>query len=117
MSEPIRQISSWVPVSAELLQEYRGLHEQLFRTPTDEEREQARLRQVEDRLDRAQQQAEHEARVQRATGLRRAVLELHAPVHEVAYRGLVCHGCDADGYEVEPPGWPCRTYELARDES
>lgn len=59
--------------------------------------------------------AEHHHRMVFATGLRRAVLELHAPSVEDAYAYPVCRGCDADGYDCEPPEWPCRTYVLARD--
>jgi hypothetical protein len=44
-------------------------------------------------------------------GALRAVVELHAPDwYHPYYYG--CRGCDADGYEWEPPEWPCSTVEL-----
>lgn len=49
-----------------------------------------------------------------AHGLRRAVLELHAP--KVFYSsGLYCGGCEFNGCEAEPFEFPCSTYVLARD--
>lgn len=43
-----------------------------------------------------------------------ALFTLHAPV-ETAY-GHVCEGCDTEGYECEPPMWPCRTALILLDE-
>lgn len=34
---------------------------------------------------------------------------LHAPNQD---RWPRCEGCDFEGYESEPPSWPCRTAEL-----
>lgn len=48
-----------------------------------------------------------------------ALRALHAPSTEryaSSYRPE-CHGCDADGYEVEYPDWPCRTALLLWDEN
>lgn len=55
-------------------------------------------------------QNQHAAVLDRATGLRRAILELHAP------RGAwpECHGCP-HGYEEDSAEWPCDTYRLAID--
>lgn len=115
MSEPVRKIEYLISIPAELAEEYRDLRERLFCTPTPEDREQVRSRQAEREREQAEQLSAHEQRLQHATGLRRAVLELHGPSVEESYVYPVCHGCDADGYDVEPPEWPCRTYALARD--
>lgn len=39
-------------------------------------------------------------------GLAEDMLTLHAPNE----RGC-CDGCNFDGYEAEPPAWPCTTYQ------
>lgn len=39
-----------------------------------------------------------------------ALRTLHEPVEH--YDELLCKGCDFDGWEGEPPRWPCRTAEL-----
>lgn len=46
-----------------------------------------------------------------------AVVELHGPKpYSVGFDGVVwrwqCEGCDLDGYEAEPPEWPCQTTRL-----
>ena len=62
---------------------------------------------------RAQRYAAGYSKLLAADPITRAVLDLHAPVDH--YNRLVCHGCDADGYDTEHPEWPCRTIEtLAR---
>ncbi|AYF32022.1 hypothetical protein CSH63_32220 [Micromonospora tulbaghiae] len=50
-------------------------------------------------------------------GALRDVTALHRPEpHNIHSSGLVswwqCRGCDADGYDWEYPGWPCRTTQL-----
>lgn len=40
-------------------------------------------------------------------GLAEAIITLHAPTSNDT-----CEGCDGDGWESEPPQWPCRTYRL-----
>lgn len=41
------------------------------------------------------------------------VRDLHAPSRFSDTDPTVyCFGCDADGYEVETPRWPCRTAEI-----
>lgn len=62
---------------------------------------------------RAECEAAHAAAIAAADGVRRAVLELHAPVWN--WWGATCEGCDVGGYEPDDPEFPCRTYELARD--
>lgn len=44
-------------------------------------------------------------------GILRQVVEHHAPVDGGTWR-WECRGCDADGYEWEPPEWPCGTTQL-----
>lgn len=51
----------------------------------------------------------HRQHVERAEPLAAAVLQLHAPSEE---RHARCLGCDYDGFEAEPPEFPCRTYRL-----
>jgi hypothetical protein len=41
-----------------------------------------------------------------------ALADLHKPVPAYLSKRLQCIGCDADGYDSEPPEWPCRTWEL-----
>lgn len=46
--------------------------------------------------------------------LARAVLDLHheqGMYRESGYPWPTCDGCDMDGYEAEPPEWPCRTVQ------
>lgn len=38
-------------------------------------------------------------------------MALHRPAMRGRF-GAVCEGCDAEGYEVELPDWPCRTAAL-----
>lgn len=38
------------------------------------------------------------------------ILTLHHP--HAGYLQEECAGCDYEGYEGEPPEWPCRTYQL-----
>jgi hypothetical protein len=103
--KPIRKIAAWVPVSEEQLA--------ALRPPTADEQRQYVSRREARQREVAAQLAQHEALVQQATGLRKAVLELHGLRED--YGSLECEGCDFAGYEGEPAEWPCRTYELARD--
>jgi hypothetical protein len=59
--------------------------------------------------------AAHDALIAEATGLRRAVLELHGPEREPYGWEPRCHGCESAGWESEQPEFPCSTYVLARD--
>lgn len=60
--------------------------------------------------------AEHAQTLAAAHGLRRAVLELHAPTIRGEWSDKAdCSGCEYGGWESEPPEFPCTTYELARD--
>jgi hypothetical protein len=54
----------------------------------------------------------HVELVAAATGLRRAVLELHGP--ERGTNRTLCASCQAD-WEDYAADFPCETYELARD--
>ena len=42
-----------------------------------------------------------------------AIARLHGPAVKPYYRDPVCDGCDIEGYDAEPPEWPCRTWKLA----
>lgn len=54
----------------------------------------------------------HTQLVANTDGLRKAILELHAP--QEGWEGPHCHGCDrGDGYDPPIPDWPCQTYLLA----
>jgi hypothetical protein len=74
----------------------------------------AECRRAEHRVDvhRADVQRAHEQLRQDATGLLGELLDLHAPHTDQCYSTPVCEGCDAEGYDVESPRWPCRTYRL-----
>ena len=50
-----------------------------------------------------------------ATGLRRAVMELHSPRFGEFGTTADCGGCEFGGWEGEPPNWPCSTYTLAAE--
>jgi hypothetical protein len=106
----VSQHEVWIPVSPEL-------YDAMTREPTDDERAEYTRRREEREAEQRRQLDEHAHRMVTATGLRRAVLELHAPSVEDSYAYPVCRGCDADGYDWEPPEWPCSTYVLARDAS
>lgn len=105
LPEGVTKIGYTIPVSAELLREYAPPT-----APTDEERESARewaIREHNDAVNR------HAAALNRANGVARAVLELHAPTFDGnPDPSPMCNGCDFTGYEADPPFWPCRTYEL-----
>jgi hypothetical protein len=72
-------------------------------------------RRAEREAEQERQLAWHPDLLASASGVRRAVAELHAPDEDPAYAYPICRGCDAAGYDVEPPEWPCRTYVLVRD--
>lgn len=77
--------------------------------------EAARVRRAAER--RATEEA-HAATLTTATGLRRAILELHAPTwfDHSHVGGGHCGGCEFEpNYEGEAIDWPCQTYTLARD--
>lgn len=95
-----------MPISTGMLKDYG------FVKPTPEERERWRRRAAEADQERRARLLRHDQLIATATGLQRAVLELHAPVPGARE---VCEGCDIDGYEAEPPEWPCRTWALAAD--
>jgi hypothetical protein len=103
---------------------YRDLMEQAMRTtlglpPDTRTPEQRKI----DRADYERRRIEHHAAIStahdaliaEATGLRRAVLELHGPGREPYGWEPRCDGCESEGYESEQPTFPCSTYVLARD--
>lgn len=106
----IRKRAVYLPISREALADYRP------ETLTPAERAERERAAAEWRARRAAEQAErlaaHGVLVATTVGLRRAVVELHAPATSVG-GDLVCHGCDAGSYAEENPEWPCSTYRLA----
>ncbi len=58
-------------------------------------------------------EAAHSAALTDATGLRRAILELHAPTFGEFGAKPRCSGCYDSDYGHD--AWPCETYVLARD--
>lgn len=118
----VEKIGVIVPVSEEMLRSAQSMNlvERIFGpdTRTDEQREADEERYEQERAEKwAEIAAEHARHVAATDGVARAVLELHAPVQDFHGVGAHCDGCDASGYEWEPPGWPCRTYELVTDGS
>jgi hypothetical protein len=60
----------------------------------------------------------HDGHLASSEGLRRAVLELHAPKFSFSDRDHhfpYCEGCDPGTWAEEPSDFPCATYLLARD--
>lgn len=57
--------------------------------------------------------AGHTALLDATDGPLRAVVELHAPRWDCWWQ---CDGCDSEGYDAEPPHWPCRTVELIAEQ-
>jgi hypothetical protein len=106
----------YIPVSRELLAE--SSDDRLLRAMrgelTEQEKAEDRAGRERQAAQRAAKLAEHQRRMETATGLRRAVLELHGPA-ESSSPWLECGGCDYAGYEAEPPIWPCRTYRLVAE--
>jgi hypothetical protein len=106
VTEPIRRVEAYIPVSPELLAEYAPLPAALLdalnnpqppRPPPPPPPLPAGYRALLD--------------ADAMMGALRAVVELHAPVWD-SCREWECQGCDADGYDWEPPSWPCSTTEL-----
>jgi len=113
----VKKIAHFIPISQEMLDAYDApnLLNLVSGDLTDEQRAEHQRRREQREAEQRRQLSEHVHRMVFATGLRRAILELHAPREEDSYACPVCRGCDADGYDWEPPEWPCRSYALARD--
>jgi hypothetical protein len=120
MSGDVRKIGSVLPVSQQVLADaldlnsiWQRLMQPDTRTPYQRERDQL-AREADGRKARNAIRAAHAAALRAVDSPALvAVLELHAPV----FGGLTdtsphCEGCDMEGYEVEWPAFPCRTYEL-----
>lgn len=68
------------------------------------------------RRQRHQVMAAHQEACIQATGLRRAILHLHAPKEDDPNSvHMVCAGCETATNWDYPPNFPCPTYVLARD--
>lgn len=126
MNDEVKKLSMVIPISNEIT--LRAEPELAFalsrlwgpdtRTPEQKAADEKRWQEMDaerKRADQAELNA-HGERMAAATGLRRAILELHAPQRYESGR-LHCDGCDMDGYEVEAPDFPCRTYTLAAEAS
>ena len=63
---------------------------------------------------RADIESTHAALLASSTGLRRQILELHAPTfYHAADRHPRCDGCECQGWEAEQAEFPCTTYDMA----
>jgi len=72
-----------------------------------------RVRDAERAAERYKAEFAHYKALADATGLRRAVLELHAPTFEEFGSSPGCSCCYDSEYGADD--WPCETYVLARD--
>lgn len=107
----VKRVHSLIPMSREVAIDY-GLVE-----PTAEERLEAEV----SRAAYEHRKAEREVRMAAFRAdlavvgdpIARAVLDLHAEQDGVAW--TVCRGCDSDGYDAEPPPWPCRTVDAVAE--
>ena len=76
----------------------------------------AALLEIAARAEFKKVEADHEALVVRATGLRQALLSRHEPVFDRSYKGLAmveCRVCYVG--QDHNMDFPCDDYELARD--
>lgn len=121
--EGIEKRAGYVAMSAEVAADAAHLRQaigDMFRPLSPEERAQrieaTRARRAEREAAAVAAEREHADRVAGASGLRRAVLELHGP-QRVSYTlaELSCNGCEYGGHDGEPVEFPCSTYTLARD--
>lgn len=115
----ILKIGAYIPVSEEMLREIdvtqAAIRDALNAPPpTAEQKQAAAARRAQDLADA---QARHVTARTQLSGRLVDVLDLHAPqLPEYALR-LECHGCEAEGYDAEPPRWPCTTWCVAAGES
>ncbi len=83
-----------------------------------EHRQRQRLAVLDDKRRRLAEldktKAAHGAALAGATGLRRAILELHSPTQDDLDDWLTCSACPPDTV-YGAAEWPCETYVLARD--
>jgi hypothetical protein len=113
-----RKMTVSFPISNEMLVsapfDFAALWAPDTRTPEQREADNAKRRKAA-REKRDKIRAEHATLLAQSTGLRFLILELHEPEFSGnEYDGDAhCDGCDLDGYEVEAPIFPCRTYTLA----
>jgi len=107
VADDVRRVSAHLPISQEALDQFGTLAERLAAVMRGDVRpvgpEPVPLTP-----------AGHMALVEATDGTLRDVVRLHAPMWDL-YQ-YVCRGCDADGYEWEPPQWPCSTVELIADQ-
>ena len=97
------------PVVVDILGRYRPL----FGTVTPAEarrREQDLQRRREENLVAAQ--ARHRTALDAVAGTLHDVTDLHGPEVEPNGAAIRCGGCAYEGYDAEPPGWPCPTFDL-----
>lgn len=102
MADEVERVTAYLPVSQELIDDYS----------IDPDLLAAALRgdlPAREPKPPPPTPAGHAALLQATAGALREVVELHAPVWAYMWE---CQGCDADGYEWEPPSWPCSTVEL-----
>lgn len=75
--------------------------------------ERRRVREIKRAAERAEAEAAHVAALADSRGLRRAVLELHAPTFTAIGSNPGCSHCQDSEFGADD--WPCETYVLARD--
>lgn len=100
-----------IPISRDMALMY-GLVEPTAQEAADRARDHERWRAENARTHA--RMADYAARLDALTDpAARAVLDLHAPVVEREHPKIpnepTCAGCDYQGWESEPPSWPCRT--------
>ena len=111
----VKRLSYYVPVSTEMLAQADELAA-AFRAalvappPTAEQKRAAAARRAQEL---AAAVARHETARTQLSGRLVDVLDLHAPQLPEYALWLQCHGCEAEGYDAEPPRWPCTTWCVA----
>lgn len=125
MSHPLEhtfrpvKIAAHVPISAELLDDYADIGAQIQaaqqRTPAEWAAiETERKAENAERL--AAAQAQHAAARAKVDGTLAKVLDMHGPQLPDCMLWPVCCGCEFDGYDAEPPEWPCTTWVAIAEE-
>lgn len=117
----IRKISSYVPVSAEMLAVDGGfLVPELFalsrRTPAQVAADKAAARERAEQI-RTTAAVRHAHARNTVAPVLVEVLDHHGPVVSEHGWEPECEGCDATGAEVDPTPWPCTTWCLITGET
>lgn len=114
--DEIRQLSAYVPISTEQLADAVRMRALLTTPGRYEAGERARLAAEADARRAAELSAaqdRHAAVHAQLDGKLGKVADLHGP--RMPSLWVVCEGCEFDGYESEPPAWPCATWTTIAD--